>query len=1131
MTHVQPANIQLIVGTHRSGTSLLTRLVSLLGFDLGRHLMQPSFDNPRGFWENEKIVAAHDQLLSELGKDWSTAALLPENWMDTSAAKACITSLSDILIDDFQDNVPSLIKDPRLAILYPLWPKVARKLKRPLQSIAIVRSPSSVSSSVAKRNFLDKAAAAFITISYMQAMRQNLPKKVDRLIVYEHLLTKNADDILKFLSHYFPGNAAIDDPNVRNTIQGLIYQNADQNPDDPDLHQRYSAMTASTDFFLKRSSFDKMTQDFAAMLDLDASFIREHDRRSFLTKGTKKIQVEQRKFVQLNTENQELHGQIRERTEELASLNSVLVDKETYIGALDGGIVERDHLLGKLQAELIDKETRIGALNGGVIERDLKLNSLEVEHEELQRLKIAEDVKHRLDVSRNEMVERQLSQQVDGYKLLVEYYQAHPVRAAMKAVAFKGLRFMRRVTPLPDSVKSRLSDKLSGLAENLNGANNRVHQNGALTQLPAPSEVDIDFAFEQSDNPVVSIVVPVYNEISQTVACLKSIHQQKVSVEYEVILADDCSPDPFHTILGKIDGLRYFRNEENLGFLMNCNVNAAQSRGQYIVFLNNDTLVNPGWLDALVRTYQEHGDVGIVGSKLIFPNGKLQEAGGIIWEDGSGWNWGRDQSPDHPLYNFVRDVDYVSGASLMIRRDLFEEIGGFNTKLEKAYYEDTDCCFRVRQLGYRVLYQPRSSLIHIEGLSSGTDVTSGAKKYQVSNQKIFFNTWRKVLRNHHPNADRPELASDRMVRGHVLYVDATTPEPDKDSGSLDAVNTIQILIEQGYRVHFVPGTNFAHWGEATAALQRKGVECIYHPFYSNMDVFLKERGDVFDFVVLSRAEINELFLDKIRKKCPRAKIIYNTVDLHYLRMEREAEVVGNAKMKVDAAAMKKMELSFMRAADATIVLSEHEHEVLSRNKKLADKLWNIPLIRPIARRSTGFASRKDIVFIGGYNHRPNVDAVDWLVREIWPIMRQSLPGVRLRICGSHMPDRFKEYVCNDILVDGYVADLEHLLGKCRLTIAPLRYGAGLKGKIASSIGQGVPCIGTAIAFEGMAEQGLDVIKLQADTPEQFAKLAASIYDDELVWDTVSLAGVTYHNDHYAYPNVAKTYKKMLESLQ
>jgi len=466
----------------------------------------------------------------------------------------------------------------------------------------------------------------------------------------------------------------------------------------------------------------------------------------------------------------------------------------------------------------------------------------------------------------------------------------------------------------------------------------------------------------------------------------------------------------------------------------------------------------------------------------------------------------------------------------MITTDLWREIDGFNEGLEKAYYEDADLCFRVRSMGYRVLYQPESEVIHIEGLSSGTDLTQGAKQYQVVNQEIFKKLWAATLINHLPNATTPFLASDRRVKGHILYIDATTPEPDKDAGSVNAAYSMRLLIEAGYRVHFIPGSNFAYWGEPTKALQQIGVECVYHPFYSDLQSYLNERGDMFEYVVVSRAESADLMLPTLKNECPTAKIIYNTVDLHFMRMEREAKVLKDESIKLAAKEMREKEISFIQDCDATIVLSEIEHSLLSKQKSIKDKLWTIPLIRPEAQRLVEYETTKDVIFIGGYKHMPNVDAAEWLIKEIWPEMRKLLPDVKLHICGSSMPPHFEKFASDDVIIKGFIPDLDGLLSQTRLTIAPLRYGAGLKGKVASSIGAGVPCIGTDVAFEGMAEEGLKDVKFQAMTPKSFAKIAKTLYFNKTVWTKASLAGVKYHNANYAYRNVSKVFQQMLNSL-
>ena len=782
----------------------------------------------------------------------------------------------------------------------------------------------------------------------------------------------------------------------------------------------------------------------------------------------------------------------------------------------------------KLEKTITQNEKKFQNLGLQLYEAREKLKSTGGDTEKARKAREAHEFKLQLSRKRSTMVEKDLALKNARLTQIVDYYYRHPVQAIFKHMMLALLMFTRRWLPLPELWKLKISRRMTVMAIRL-GYNPAYKSGSEVIHFINNMNDDIDFEFYRSEDPVISIIVPVYNEITQTVACLRTISQQFVDVEYEVILADDASPDPFHTILQKVPGLNYHRNATNLGFLNNCNENAKFAKGDYILFLNNDTLVNTGWLQSLYQTFLDHDDVGIAGSKLIFPDGTLQEAGGIIWEDASGWNWGRQQNPDHPRYNYVRDVDYVSGASLMITKELWDEIGGFNQKLEKAYYEDTDICFKVRSMGKRVVYQPASSLIHIEGLSSGTDVTEGMKKYQKVNKEIFKDIWKEELKTHLPNAMTPEVASDRKAKGHILYIDAVTPEPDKDSGSVDAFYSMKILGLQGYRVHFVPGSNFAHWGEATEDLERMGVECIYAPFYTNMNALLEERGDMFEYVVLARAESCEHYLDIVRKKCPSAQIIFNTVDLHFLRMTREAEISGKAADKKAADKMKVKELEYIEKSNKIIVISQHERDLLSNEFDVSPrKIHTIPLIRNVSERLGGYESRQDIAFIGGYRHPPNVDAVKWLVNDIWPVISEALPDAKLRICGSHMPKEFYGYASESIVIDGFIPDLELFLSSMRLTIAPLRYGAGLKGKVASSIGAGVPCIGTDIAFEGMAEKGLKDIKFEASTPSEFAKHCAQLYSDSKKWEKASLSGVTYHNQNYAYHNVASLFEKLLK---
>lgn len=219
-----------------------------------------------------------------------------------------------------------------------------------------------------------------------------------------------------------------------------------------------------------------------------------------------------------------------------------------------------------------------------------------------------------------------------------------------------------------------------------------------------------------------------------------------LDVEYEIIIADDVSNDETIKIKDYVQNITVIRNEKNLGFLLNCNNAAKYARGEYLHFLNNDTQVEENWLSSLVQLIESDEKIGMVGSKLVYPDGRQQEAGGIIWNDASGWNFGRLDDPSKPEYNYVREVDYISGASILLSKKLWLEIGGFDERYVPAYYEDSDLAFEVRNHGYKVMFQPKSVVVHFEGISHGTDTNTGIKSYQIKNKEKFIEKWKDELK-------------------------------------------------------------------------------------------------------------------------------------------------------------------------------------------------------------------------------------------------------------------------------------------------------------------------------------------------------------------------------------------------
>ena len=618
---------------------------------------------------------------------------------------------------------------------------------------------------------------------------------------------------------------------------------------------------------------------------------------------------------------------------------------------------------------------------------------------------------------------------------------------------------------------------------------------------------------------VASIIVPVYNQVALTSACLNSLVEQAGSIRFEVVVVDDCSDTETADYLDACSGLVSLRNEQNAGFIDTCNRGAAKARGEFLVFLNNDTTLTPGWLEALLAPFEQDPEAGIVGAKLVYPDGRLQEAGGIIFSDASGWNYGKGDDPGRPQYNFLSEADYVSGACLAIRAADFERFGGFDTRYRPAYYEDTDLCFQMRQAGRKVLYQPACVVVHHEGATSGTDETSGPKRHQVINRERFSDKWREVLA-HHPPPEPDHSRADPVRRlrywrstRRALVIDANTPQPDHDSGSVRMRALMDLLRARGYLVTFMPENRLAV-PPYTEQLTQSGIEVLHAPMVPELAPWLAEHGHDLDLIVASRYYVLAPLIRLLRFDAPQARLVFDTVDLHFLREQREAELTGDALRAEQAEATRVQELDLIDQADVTLVVSPVEQALLEDLKPQAD-IRVLSNIHQVAGPGPAFSERAGLLFVGGFQHQPNVDAVRWLADSIFPLIRQALPDVELHLVGSRMPE---EIVAlghqRGITVHGFVADLTPFLNGCRVSLAPLRYGAGVKGKVNQAMSHGLPVVATGCAAEGMyLEHERDV--LVADQAADFAAQVIRLYKDPVLWSRLAEGGLANVEQHFS----------------
>lgn len=635
--------------------------------------------------------------------------------------------------------------------------------------------------------------------------------------------------------------------------------------------------------------------------------------------------------------------------------------------------------------------------------------------------------------------------------------------------------------------------------------------------------------FSETDLPLVSIIIPVYNQWHLTHSCLMAIYKNTSDIPYEVIIADDNSDNQSTEIIKYVKNINFIRNKINLGFLLNCNSAAKQARGKYLVILNNDTNVQKGWLKYLVDLAESNKKAGIVGSKLIFEDGKLQEAGGVIWKDGSVMNYGRRASPNKPEYNYVKEVDYISGACILVRRKLWEMTNGFDERYVPAYYEDTDLAFEMRKLGYLVLYQPKSVVVHFEGESHGTDINEGLKIYQTKNQNKFYMKWKKILEEEHFESGKNVfLARDRGYKSRktMLVLDDHNQHIEYDRRSSHTHNYLKIFLGLGLKVIYYDESCYKK-DYYIDQLQQLGIEVIYgHRPWQNACDWIKQNGKYVDYIYLNQPYTAFKYVDLLKRES-NGKIFYFGFDLLDLREQRSYEVGKKNKLIRSAKNWGKIEQKVLKKADIIHVKSRYAEELLARFYP-GKTVRNIPVYfyeNISTNKLASFEERNDLLCLGSFNYENNQDGIRWFAQQIFPMIQKRIPNVKLFIVGSNPPPLISDLACEKIIIKEYITvkELEMIYNNCRVAVAPFRYGAQVEVEIIEAMYFMVPVVTTPISVEKLTN--INDSLLIGKTEQEFSDQVVKLYNDKLIWTTLQKRSVNYIRDNYSL-EVAKEVIKL-----
>jgi GT2 family glycosyltransferase len=611
----------------------------------------------------------------------------------------------------------------------------------------------------------------------------------------------------------------------------------------------------------------------------------------------------------------------------------------------------------------------------------------------------------------------------------------------------------------------------------------------------------------RSESPTISIILVLHNQAELTFGCLASIAEtlSGSTFEVEVVIVDNASTDQTGALLGRTVGATVVANGANLHFLKGVNLAAGKARGRHLLLLNNDAQLLPGSLASALRTLESDASIGAVGGRIILPDGTLQEAGSIIWNDGTCTGYARGEAPTTPDVMFQRDVDYCSGAFLLTPAALFHEMGGFDERFAPAYYEETDYCVRLWESGRRVVYDPDAAVVHFEFGSAAAN--EDALRLQATNHAVFVSRHADWLNGQFPPSPLNVLAARtaRAAAPRILVIEDRVPKVELGTGYPRANRLLHGLLDAGAQVAFFP--IFRHpetWHGVRRALDKR-IEVLIQAEASELRDYLIARRGHFDAILVCRPPNMEMFLEAAgpgRSVIGNAAVLYDAEALFASRKLAARAAAGEPAGDDERHRMIAAEVSLTRRANAVISVAPHERDVLDEYGVREIHLLGHALDdEPLA---TGFAERDQIVFLGGIQdeNAPNADAVRWFATDILPRLRQSMGrDVRLTVVGLNKAASIAALDGTALDLLGMVDELPPALARARVMVVPTRFAAGIPHKAHQAAALGIPMVVTGLIARQLGwRDGEDF--LVADDPVAFAACCARLHEDADLWERI-----------------------------
>ena len=637
--------------------------------------------------------------------------------------------------------------------------------------------------------------------------------------------------------------------------------------------------------------------------------------------------------------------------------------------------------------------------------------------------------------------------------------------------------------------------------------------------------------------PDVSVIILVLGDTSPLIACLDSLREHlPSSVRVEILVLANGTP---LTALGEVqdrDDVVLIRSAVNHGFGGGCNWAARHARAPRLVFLNDDATITSGWLEHLISTLDSAADIAVVGSRVVLGNGRLQEAGSVIWQEGTTSGVGRGDDPDRPQHLVRRSVDYVSFCSAMVRREAWEAAGGFDEGYFPAYYEDADLCLTLHRRGWKIIYEPMSVVHHSESAS-----TRLRFRHFISarNRGLFTQKWRDALATHEPEpspegrpaAVRRALRRVGGDRSSLLLIDDCEPDPALGAGfgrMHDAVVELSRDFDVSFLASYLTVPSQLPWLARRREVTRAALGALGVELHVGDGARVVRESSGVDAVLLSRPTNYEALHGAIAQWLPRAPLIYDTESLWHRRLYRQAKAAHGAderRLRADAERFEAVERAAIRRAEMVLCLTEEE-AVLVREIRGDDRVATIPvnLVDIEVTRGEFFDRAPEMLFVASWlagRDSPNLAGLHWMVDEVLPLIRERFPWVRLIVTGANPPDEVSVLDGPSIVISGFVPDIAALYARARVVVCPLLAGAGVKVKVVEALQAGVPTVATTVGAEGIDTLGHAALAVE-DDPREFAARCVALLGDRGAWDAARSETLRFADSRLQHRRAAGT---------